>query len=188
MPVTPARIRQLLGTADGEPWGYRRPVKVYAELELRRQSAFGGDPREVETTDHRIVVDPIEFAITFDLINSGGRDFGGGAMGDEGLSMVTTRKASAETFERLARLIPWHMNGLTAGCEHQTAEYETDRYGRRVPSLSQTPACPVTGYRYGHAWLVRELPAEIIADAVALGCTIPADRSDPAVIMAETEA
>ena len=187
MPTTlPSRpsARVLLGTAAGDDYGYERPVKVYARIELRRQSSFA-EPREQETTDHRTVVDPIELSVTFDLINGSGRDIGGGAMGEDGIAAVTTRKASRETFERLARLIPWHLNGTTAGCDHQTIEYETDRYGRRVPSLSQTSECPATGYRYGSSWLVRELPADIIADAVALGAVVPLDRTDPAVIMAE---
>lgn len=184
MPRPSARV--FLGTADGESYGYKRPVKVYARIELRRQSSFGSSPRERETTDHRTVVDPIELAVTFDLINSGNHDIGGGAMGADGIAAVTTRKASPEVFERLARLIPWHLNGMKGACDHQTVVWESSPYGRR-PSLSDTLPCPVTGYRYGHSWLVRELPAEIIADAVALGAIVPPDRTDPAVIMAEAE-
>ena len=184
LPTRPS-ARVFLGTGDGESWGYKRPVKVFARIELRRQSSFGTDPREQETTDHRTVVDPIELAVTFDIIGPSGTDLGGGAMGEDGLRAVTDRSIGAESWKRLARLIPWHLNGATAGCDHQTPVYETDRYGRRVPSLSKTAECPVTGYRYGHSWLVRELPADIIADAVALGAVVPPDRTDPAVIMAE---
>ncbi len=182
MPEPSARI--LLGKADV---GYKTLGRVYARVELRRPSSFGSDPREQETTDHRTVVDPIEFSITFDLVGPNGQDVGGGAMGQTGIDAVVIPAASPEIFARLARLIPWHLNGMQGACDHQVVEYETDRYGRRVPSLALTPACPVTGYRYGHAWLVRELPPEIIADAVAMGATIPPDRSDPAVIMAEAE-
>lgn len=59
-----------------------------------------------------------------------------------------------------------HLNGMNAGCAHQTVEYETDRYGRRVPSLTDTDPCPVTGYQYGTAWLVKELPAALITELV----------------------
>lgn len=56
----------------------------------------------------------------------------------------------------------WHLNDMTAGCAHQTPVIAPDKYGREAPSLELTPACPETGYRYGHAWLVRTLPESVL--------------------------
>lgn len=40
----------------------------------------------------------------------------------------------------------YHLNGMNAGCEHQ-------KEGSPAGSV-----CPVCGYRYGSAWLYREIP------------------------------
>jgi hypothetical protein len=54
----------------------------------------------------------------------------------------------------------WHLNDTKAGCSHVPEPlWEDSSYGPR-PDLKNTPACPETGYRYGHAWLVEPLPAD----------------------------
>lgn len=40
----------------------------------------------------------------------------------------------------------YHLNGMNAGCEHQ----------KEVSPVGSV--CPVCGYRYGSAWLYREIP------------------------------
>lgn len=164
-PLPSAHI--LLGTADGESYGYKRPVSIYVTVKLGRQSDYGNPPREQQTTDHRTVIDPIELSVTFDVIAPNGRDIGGGAMGQGGLDAVTTRAVDNETWARVGELVPWHLNALQAACDHQTVEYESSEYGPR-PSLMDTLPCPATGYRYGHAWLVRELPISLIQHVEAL--------------------
>lgn len=58
----------------------------------------------------------------------------------------------------------WHLNDMRAGCVHVPEPVREDSpYGRR-PDLTNTPACPETGYRYGHAWLVEEPPADVLAE------------------------
>lgn len=69
-----------------------------------------------------------------------------------------------DLFEDLRDLAEhWHLNTMRAACAHQAPVYAPDRYGREVPSLDLTPACPETGYKYGHAWLVEPMPAEVLA-------------------------
>lgn len=167
MPELPS-ARILLGTGDGAAYGYSRPVSVYAVVELRRQSTFGRPPRDQQTTDHRTVVDPLELSLTFEILSPTGVDIGGGAKGADGLAAVTDRSVDPETWERVERCLPWHLNGMSAACDHQAVEYETDPYGRRRPSLTLTEPCPDTGYRYGSAWLVRELPVSIVRDVETL--------------------
>jgi hypothetical protein len=87
-----------------------------------------------------------------------------GQCGDE-LAHVA-QPAKGWTAEQLADLLAiwdeWHLNDLTAGCAHQHPWVMPDRYGRNVPSLMFTKRCPETGYRYGHGWLVRTLPADVV--------------------------
>ncbi len=51
----------------------------------------------------------------------------------------------------------WHLNDMQAGCEHQREAGWT--------SYTEHPsqACWVCGYEYGTAWLIEELPEEVIA-------------------------
>lgn len=48
----------------------------------------------------------------------------------------------------------WHLNSMTAGCAHQEPVMDA----RGGFDLDRTAPCPVTGYKFGHAWLVRLLP------------------------------
>lgn len=61
----------------------------------------------------------------------------------------------------------WHLNDMRAGCSHVPTPAWEDRPYRR-PDLKNTPACPETGYRYGHAWLVEEAPADVVAELTRL--------------------
>lgn len=61
----------------------------------------------------------------------------------------------------------WHLNDMHAGCVHQTVVYEDGYFGRRA-SLDLTLPCPVTGYRYGSAWLVKPLPADVESGLISM--------------------
>jgi hypothetical protein len=67
----------------------------------------------------------------------------------------------------------WHLNTMRAGCAHQTVVWEDSRYGVR-PSLERTPVCPVSGYRYGSAWLVEVLPDTVLVKCREFGWVVPA--------------
>lgn len=76
------------------------------------------------------------------------------------------------TADDLASLVSvwrrWHLNDMRAGCSHVPAPvWEHGPYGRQ-PDLKNTPACHETGYRYGHAWLVEEVPADVVAELARL--------------------
>jgi len=155
-----------IGYVPGTPYGYKRDLKVTAEVRmeyLTRQDTY-------ETTSHKRVSRPLDFAITTAVWQPSGRDWTSGGATLEPLAEIT-RYAPGWDAGKVAELIKLgqhHLNGMTAGCDHQEIVWEHDRYGRRVPSLDRTPACPVTGYRYGHAWLVRELPEGFLARIRAL--------------------
>lgn len=160
--------RILLGTGTGDTYGVKREVKVFA---LPALTLGAGD---WQTVDHEPITNPLRFTLTFDVVGPTGRLLAFGAMGLAGFDEVTaTRRASSTTFAALRNLVDWHLNDLQAGCAHQTVVYESSPYGPR-PSLQDTVPCPLTGYRYGSAWLVRPLTAEVIALAVSVGCVVPA--------------
>jgi len=102
------------------------------------------------------------------------------------------RETIVEWFPEVAPLLPWHLNDMKAACEHQEAEGWDKRpidpskplnaYGRFFDGQKQdswnmlawirrdehpegllSEPCPTCGYRYGTAWLKRDLPSEIIA-------------------------
>jgi hypothetical protein len=108
-----------------------------------------------ETVNHETVSKPLGFSITTGVWRPDGRDIvSGGATVEPLRDLVTfvngfdSGKANA-----LADLETWHLNAMRAGCAHQTPVCTDGR-----PDLDLTEACPQTGYRYGQAWLVEELP------------------------------
>lgn len=58
----------------------------------------------------------------------------------------------------------WNLNTMKAGCAHQKVRWEYTR-GYAQVDLARTPACPVTGYRYGSGWLVEPLPMRVHDEA-----------------------
>ena len=80
----------------------------------------------------------------------------------------------------------WHLNDLQAGCEHQRSEkWENIRinpeelpnshanmdekgilaswvYPKDHPSGLLTKPCPICGYKYGTAWLKKEVPEDVL--------------------------
>lgn len=52
----------------------------------------------------------------------------------------------------------WHLNDMRSHCAHQDRAVRWDR----------TPACAVSGYSCGSAWLVEPVPEGTVAELVAL--------------------
>ena len=108
-----------------------------------------------------------------------------------------------ELAEILAIWERWHLNGMVAGCSHQTGEGWNTRpidpnkplnaYGRHFEGQGQPSwnmfgwirpdehpngllgkPCPVCGYRYGSAWLVDILPGYVVDTLAAVfGFEVP---------------
>lgn len=154
------------GRMSGEGWGYKKDLPVLVEIRMERLLR-----RETyETIEHEQVVAPLDFSIVTAAWSPGMKDWVVGGAGVDRLRELTSVNTSYFTQEQIDGLIAldeWHLNGLTAGCAHQEVVWEDSEYGRR-PSLSETPACPITGYRYGHSWLVRPLPKGFVSNLLAL--------------------
>lgn len=145
--------------------------RVWAEIEIR--PIYQSHQRShywKQTVNHKIVpLDAVEISVTFDLISYRCREVTAcGASRDEFRRI--TKPAKGLTVGEIHRLADlgdkWHLNGMQAGCVHQTVVWEDHKYGRR-PSLELTPACPLTGYKYGHAWLSEIVPSNVIAELEA---------------------
>jgi hypothetical protein len=153
-------------TSDGD--------RLWLEIELRVKSSRG-----FKSITHDEIGDYTELSIQGGGLYKGHRtgrdtDFGGQCV--DFLRNVT-RPEKGFTVAELQRIadvwVRWHLNGMRAGCAHQSPVLAPDKYGNVVPSLELTPACPETGYKYGHAWLVESLPADIETEVRAF-----ADRLD----------
>jgi hypothetical protein len=127
----------------------RNPVTVSVRMErLDRRDAY-------ETVDHQQVARPLDFSLTSDVWKVNRSDIIEGGATVEPLRQITRYADGwdAAKVRELIALAPWHLNAMTAGCAHQ----EPVMTGGR-PDLDRTSPCPVTGYKYGSAWLVRPLP------------------------------
>jgi hypothetical protein len=145
-----------VGRTGGEQYGYKRSLAVTVEVQMEildRRDAY-------ETVDHTMVTKPLDFAITTAVWQPGWNDMvAGGATVEPLRELVTYLNGfDAESVAALADLAEWHLNSMTAGCAHQGPPVMKDgTYGPEV-DFDQTPPCPVTGYKYGSAWLLRPLP------------------------------
>jgi hypothetical protein len=150
--------------------------RVYVDVKLTEHDG------EHVTTDHGTVTGIRRLSIMGEVIESGRREpHSCGQIRGE-LDRITECAAgwNVGMVRRLGELWDtWHLNDLQAACDHQTVVYEDSSYGRR-PSLTETRACPVSGYRYGSAWLVKPLPADVEKEIRAIfGDDPPADPPPP---------
>ena len=143
--TTPFRLGDSYGYA-----GRNIDVTVSIRMEwLTRQDTY-------ETVTHEHVSRPLDFAITTAVWQPSHRDIVSGGATVEPLTQLISYAPGwdEEKVSALLSLAPYHLSAMQAGCAHQEVVYERD--GR--PSLDETEPCPLTGYKYGHAWLVEELP------------------------------
>ena len=82
------------------------------------------------------------------------------------------RKTIRRFFPNAARFFPWHLNDMNAGCEHQDARGES--YDTH-PGVE----CLQCGWKLGHGWHKRELPAEVQSWAETGEGAPPAPRQGP---------
>lgn len=152
---------RLIGrTADGD--------RVYASVTIEARE------RSSETTKHDQVESYVRCSFTWALVEGTrtldhASSFGAGTDWSVDAVVKPARGFTIEHVRELAALAKeWHLNDMHAGCDHQTIEWETDGYGRRVPSLKLTRPCTHTGYRYGHDWLLKPVPVEVIEQVASI--------------------
>lgn len=91
-----------------------------------------------------------------------------GSAGQIGMHIDATaiEPAPSYTREDIARLFEiwdrWHLNDMSAGCEHQRAGAEA--WGLPMHKAWEVGEhCPVCDYRYGHEWISERVPADVLA-------------------------
>lgn len=156
------------GTIAGEAYGYKRRLRVTLDVRierLERQATY-------QTTEHYTVSAPLALSVQTGVWRPDGQDVISGGPTVEPLRAVARlgRPSPLLTSAALLELADiadrWHLNEMRAGCAHQTVVWEDEPYHR--PSLTQTQPCPVSGYRYGSAWLVEPLPTDVLTRLLAL--------------------
>lgn len=154
-----------IGTLPGELYGYPKfHLQVTAEVRverLKRQEVY-------ETIEHDRVREPLDFAMTTDVWRPDRQDIVAGGATVEPLGQVTkfAHGWTPEKVTTLASLFDWHLNSMTSACAHQEVVWEDEPYRR--PSLDLTPNCPITGYKYGHSWLVKPLTEDFVVNLLNL--------------------
>ena len=145
--------------------------KVFAEIQLNpmyQSHQRKSRTYRQESVNHKIIpFDALTISITHERYTQYGSEVSFGCGTQDFLEV--TKPADGLTLadvKRIAELAErWHGNGTIAGCAHQEVIWEkNERYGYRQPSLTLTKPCPITGYKYGHAWLGEVAPTEIIAE------------------------
>lgn len=66
----------------------------------------------------------------------------------------------------------WHLNDIRPGCAHQRAAEQRLKLHNARDLLVKVHPCPVTGYKWGHAWLYESPPPDLeqqIRDALKMG-------------------
>jgi hypothetical protein len=137
--------------------------KVYVHLQLAEHSEVK------QSIEHEPVSCYVQLSITGHTRLPGRRGWeSGGQIVDTVVELAHEGElAQGLTPELLLHLVTvwraWHLNGLRAGCLHQHVAYEYSSSGAKQLSTTNTETCPLSGYRYGSAWLVRPLEARVVA-------------------------
>lgn len=118
------------------------------------------------TIDHAVIETPVlELSITGELYRAHtspqrGHDAISAGQNRDDLAAITT-PAPGWTLEEIAELGAiwdrWHLNTMRAACAHMPSDARA-RWDRREEVVCEAG----TGYKYGSAWLVEELPAEVV--------------------------
>jgi hypothetical protein len=147
-----------------------RPFGVIVDVTLERETGTA------VTVDHETIAAPVRLSITGEVSRTDGRRSDGAVYVSAGqivdyldsLDTLSPGWSAAEVSELAAIWRDWHLNTMTAGCAHLPADQltrEADRYspgGTRVKCGDGTVnTCPVSGYRWGSAWLTRPLPGDL---------------------------
>lgn len=148
----------FVGMVSGESFGYKRNLRVTVDVrmeELTRRESY-------ETTDHRQVERPLSFALSVGIW-SGSRMVSGGQCTEVLRELVKLAPGfTREDIQALADLhATSHLNDMQAACDHQVIPElpaDVNALNRTSWLLDNVRPCPLTGYRYGHAWLLRTIP------------------------------
>lgn len=143
------------GTIDLKSYLGRDQHRARTWVELRLSTTL---LQAQATTLHEVIDGPsVRVSLSGEQISYGRREVDRAGQIQDSLRTVFTeydKRWSQLMIDNLVSL--WderHLNDMRAGCAHQSPVYRQGKYGREI-DLDNTPACPLTGYKYGSAWLV----------------------------------
>jgi hypothetical protein len=148
----------VLGRVSGEYAGYKNSAELVINAKIETSV-----PREgltFETTDHRKIETVTRLSISGAVWNRSKTDYIIGGQCREALDNMVSyapRWNRTKVHRLASHWENWHLNDMNAACDHQ-----------RNDAGLYSPACPVTGYKWGHSWLVRELPEGVIESMTEL--------------------
>jgi hypothetical protein len=137
--------------------------RLYLDVLIRQLPTA---PRQ--TVEHDTVDGGEELSIVGALYH-GSRDVGGGQCIERARSVLAGGRVAPGADPADVRLIVdvwerWHLNAMRAGCAHVKAAEGVLSTRER---LDNTPPCPITGYRWGSAWLYEPLPGSVVEELTA---------------------
>ena len=93
-------------------------------------------------------------SVTYTVYTNTGKEASGGALFDTNSDWDYFKSYPKKDIKLLET---WHLNDLHPGCEHQKeGPYDDQEIANQV--------CPHSGYKYGHAWLFREIPEDTLEE------------------------
>lgn len=167
-------VRHRIGTWDDE--GGRKHALIVTITLRVGDSAGDLSGRGFKTIEHE-PVKPGALGVSFTheenerAQNGRWMDVGGGAGAGDVESVTEFADGwDAPRAQRLKELASrWHLNTLKAGCAHMTLPQDQSYDARKDITCEAG-----TGYKYGSAWLVEPLPAEVLSELVdAFGAKLP---------------
>lgn len=128
-----------------------------------------------QSVEHEEVPKPDCVSVSFEVIGSGparyrSESFGQVPAEDRVIARSHENDADRETREFIETLwTGFHLNDMNAACAHMSADMLKRHEGESTQDwqtrMLDTVVCPVSGYKWGRAWLTREVPAPILAQA-----------------------
>lgn len=135
---------------------------------LRLEDTKGGT-----TIEHEEISSTLRYSFTFDKIEAGCRTVSSCGAGTEWSIRSVVHPAKGFTIVTLREIATfaerWHLNDMRAGCAHMSV-----RSGLYDDHKHET--CSETGYRFGSAWLIEEVPTEDVLRIEQIVCDVEEDR------------
>ncbi|URP22123.1 hypothetical protein SEA_BIG4_365 [Microbacterium phage Big4] len=147
-------------TEDGE--------RVVAHVSIES----GSDKGTSVFTDHTEGAAPDRVSVSFEVIGGKYRSQSFGQIPTAERVIVRSHANDADESTRAFIDELWsthHLNDMQAACDHMTpdmlARHEGESGQDWQHRMLDTVVCPVTGYKWGHAWLARAVSSDVLAKA-----------------------
>jgi hypothetical protein len=170
--------------AEGTVFLGRTPERnrVHVDIQIIEKSLA---PSVKQTVDHGYVSRYAELSISGKVTSPGWAVQRSGQVVNAASEVLIGQPAVPFASRLVEVWDEWHLNGMQAGCAHQPTAWICSTCGLENgwhlnPSYpkrgdacvsceknrwdEESDRCPVSGYRYGTSWLLRDLPSDLIVE------------------------